>query len=113
MGYLIKPIHMSEETKEKLRRQAIDAGLKAMKKRKEAKVSWEKGRPEGWKNPLSIENATNETIYPDKFSEAYEDGADAMHKADLEFLRQFPDVIQRMQASMTKQQWFDFIGKKT
>ena len=28
MGYLIKPIDMSEEAKEKLRRQAIEAGLK-------------------------------------------------------------------------------------
>ena len=28
MGYLIKPIDMSEETKENLRRQAIEAGLK-------------------------------------------------------------------------------------
>ncbi len=37
MGYLIKPIDMSEEAKEKLRRQAISAGLEAMKKR-EGKV---------------------------------------------------------------------------
>jgi len=34
MGYLIKPIDMSEETKEKMRRQAIANGLEAMKKRK-------------------------------------------------------------------------------
>ncbi len=75
-------------------------------------MSWEKGRPEGWENTKDslIGLGANDQEKKDRYFEA---GADAMHKADLQFLREFPDLVRMMQAHMTKQQWFDFIGKET
>lgn len=76
-------------------------------------MSWKKGRPEGWKNPylrdednpyLGIE------LEGDDKDDAYEAGADAMHKADLEFLGQFPDLILTIKATMTKEEWLAFVG---
>ena len=43
MGYLIKPIHMSEEAKQKYRLQAIEAGIRRMMD-KLVEVRHEKGR---------------------------------------------------------------------
>ncbi len=81
-------------------------------------MSWEKGRPKGWENPHSklLEKAMN--LRPDNFDYAgtrreakrYEVGAEAMHKADLEFLGQFPDLILTIKATMTKEEWLAFTG---
>ncbi len=77
-------------------------------------MNWEEGRPEGFNSEEIVDRILVGRFNTGKTASQalVEAGADAMHKADLEFLREFPDVIQRMQASMTKQQWFDFVAKE-
>ena len=52
-------------------------------------MSWKNNRPDGWKNPYMSEDAYFGQVYPSTKSEIYEAGADAMHKADVEWLMQF------------------------
>lgn len=68
-------------------------------------MNWKNGRPKEWYLQRPVRYGTQAE------KDIFEAGADAMHKADLEFLREFPDLVRVMQAHMTKQQWLEFVGK--
>jgi len=79
-------------------------------------MSWKKGRPEGWEKALleEVKKIPDPELLKGDMTKALllfsEAGADAMHKADLEFLGQFPDLILTIKATMTKEEWLAFAG---